>query len=311
MIEVQSLRKVFGPKVAVNGISFSVKKGEILGFLGPNAAGKTTTMRMITGFLPPTSGTARIGGYDILEDPLKAKKLIGYMPELPPLYKEMVVRSYLSFVSDIKKIPKSKRRKRVGEMIEITGLGDVAGRIIGHLSKGYRQRVGLAQALLHDPEVIILDEPTAGLDPRQIIEIRNLIKELGKERTIIISTHILPEVSMTCQKVIIINEGNLVAENSIEGLFKTLKGSESLIVRITRKEEQFQESLKNLEGIISIRKESEGTFHVDVDKSVNMEETIAQKVIQEGFGLKELRRIPPSLEDVFIKLVTEEKGVDA
>lgn len=311
MIEVQSLKKVYGSKIAVNGISFNVKKGEILGFLGPNAAGKTTTMRMITGFLPPTSGTARIGGYDILEEPLKAKRLIGYMPEMPPIYREMIVRSYLSFVSEIKKIPKSRRRKRVEEMIEITGLGDVAGRIIGHLSKGYRQRVGLAQALLHDPEVIILDEPTSGLDPRQIIEIRNLIKELGRERTIIISTHILPEVSMTCQKVIIINEGNLVAENSIEGLFKTLKASESLLVRIARNEEQFQERMKNLDGIISIHKKSEGTFHLDVDKLADMEEMIAQKIIQEGFGFKELKRIPPSLEDVFIKLVTEEKGVEA
>ncbi len=307
MIEVQSLKKVYGPKVAVNGISFNVNKGEILGFLGPNAAGKTTTMRMITGFLPPTSGTAKIGGYDILEDSLKAKRLIGYMPESPPLYKEMVVRSYLSFVSEIKKIPKRKRKKKVDEMIEITGLADVAGRIVGHLSKGYRQRVGLAQALLHDPEVIILDEPTSGLDPRQIIEIRNLIKELGRERTIIISTHILPEVSMTCKKVIIINEGSLVAEDSIEGLLRTLKGSESLIVKISRKDAQFKESLMDLEGIISINKESEGAFRIDVDKSMNMEEVIAQKVIQEGFGFKELRRVPPTLEDVFIRLVTEEK----
>ncbi len=307
MIEVQSLKKVYGPKVAVNGISFNVNKGEILGFLGPNAAGKTTTMRMITGFLPPTSGTAKIGGYDILEDSLKAKRLIGYMPESPPLYKEMVVWSYLSFVSEIKKIPKRKRKKKVDEMIEITGLADVAGRIVGHLSKGYRQRVGLAQALLHDPEVIILDEPTSGLDPRQIIEIRNLIKELGRERTIIISTHILPEVSMTCKKVIIINEGSLVAEDSIEGLLRTLKGSESLIVKISRKDAQFKESLMDLEGIISINKESEGAFRIDVDKSMNMEEVIAQKVIQEGFGFKELRRVPPTLEDVFIRLVTEEK----
>ncbi len=311
MIDVQSLKKVYGAKVAVNEISFKVGKGEILGFLGPNAAGKTTTMRMITGFLPPNSGTAKIGGFDILDEPLEAKRKIGYLPESPPIYKEMIVRSFLSFVSEIKGIPKNYKKKKIEEVIEITGLGEVAGRIIGHLSKGYRQRVGLAQALIHDPEVIIMDEPTSGLDPKQIIEIRNLIKMLGREKTIILSTHILPEVSMTCEKVIIINEGNLVAEDSIESLLRNLKASESLILRISRKDEEFPGALKDLKGIISVLRESEGVFRINIDKSLEMEEVIARKAINEGFGLKELRRVPPSLEDIFLKLVTEEQEVEA
>ncbi len=307
MIEVLGLKKTYGPKIAVDSISFNLGKGEILGFLGPNGAGKTTTMRMITGFIPPTDGTAKISGFDILENPIEAKRKIGYLPESPPLYKEMVVRSYLQFVSEIKEVEKKLSKKRVNDAIELCGLGDVAGRIISHLSKGYRQRVGLAQALLHEPEVLIFDEPTSGLDPKQIIDIRNLIKELGRERTVILSTHILPEVSMVCQKVIIINEGKLVAEDSIEGLTKSLRGSDSVIATIFRNASGFQDTVKRYEGIINIQNKSEFTFQIDMERSSNIADTIAEKIVKDGFGLKELRRVPPNLEEVFIKLITEEE----
>lgn len=307
MIEILSLRKTYGAKVAVDSISFEVKKGEIVGFLGPNGAGKTTTMRMITGFIPPTSGTARIAGFDILEDPIKAKQKIGYLPETPPLYKEMVVRSYLGFVAEVKSVDKRYLKKRVEETIELCGLGDVAGRIIGHLSKGYRQRVGLAQALLNEPEILILDEPTSGLDPRQIIDIRNLIKGLSGERTIILSTHILPEVSMVCQKVLIINEGRLVAQDSIDGLTKSLQGAHSVIANISRNESKFIETVKEYAGVLSIAKEAESAYRIDVEKSSDLVDTLAEKLVLAGFGLRELKRVPPNLEEVFIKLITVEK----
>ena len=307
MIEILSLRKTYGTKVAVDSISFEVKKGEIVGFLGPNGAGKTTTMRMITGFIPPTSGTAKIAGFDILEDPIKAKQKIGYLPETPPLYKEMVVRSYLGFVAEVKSVDKRYLRKRVEETIELCGLGDVAGRIIGHLSKGYRQRVGLAQALLNEPEILILDEPTSGLDPRQIIDIRKLIKSLSGERTIILSTHILPEVSMVCQKVLIINEGRLVAQDSIEGLTKSLQAAHSVIANISRNESKFVETVKEYAGVLSIAKEAESAYRIDLEKSSDLVDTLAEKLVHAGFGLRELKRVPPNLEEVFIKLITVEK----
>ncbi|MEW5806348.1 MAG: ATP-binding cassette domain-containing protein [Acidobacteriota bacterium] len=311
MIEILSLRKTYGEKVAVDSISFNVKKGEILGFLGPNGAGKTTTMRMLTGFIPPTSGTARVAGYDILEDPIEAKKKIGYLPETPPLYREMVVKSYLHFVSEIRGMEKGARKKRIDAIIDICGLGDVAGRIIGHLSKGYRQRVGLAQALLHEPEVIILDEPTSGLDPKQIIEIRNLIKSLGGDRTVILSTHILPEVSMVCQKVIIINEGKLVAEDSIEGLTRSLQGCDSVIATIHREDRMFTEVIRKYPGVLRVHPEGHKVFRIDMEKDSHLADQIAERIIGEGFGLRELKRVPPNLEEVFLKLITEEKEVEA
>ena len=307
MIDILSLRKTYGAKVAVDSISFSVMKGEVLGFLGPNGAGKTTTMRMITGFIPPTSGTVKIAGYDIFENPIEAKRKIGYLPESPPLYKEMVVRSYLQFIAEIKGVQKSKMKKRVNDSIELCGLTDVTKRIIGHLSKGYRQRVGLAQALLHEPEILILDEPTSGLDPRQIIDIRNLIKGLGGERTIVLSTHILPEVSMICKKVLIINEGRIVAEDSIEGLTKSLQASYSVIAHIARNESRFTETVKSYSGVISIAQEGALTFRIDMEKNSDCADTIGEKLVMAGFGLRELRRVPPNLEEVFIKLTTDEK----
>jgi len=232
MIEVQNLTRVFGDKVAIDNISFKVEKGEILGFLGPNAAGKTTTMRILTCYLPATSGTVKISGFDIFDDSLEVRKRIGYLPENPPLYKEMVVDDYLYFVAKIKGVDSKERKKKVAASVERSPIGTVRGRIIGKLSKGYRQRVGLAQALLHDPEVLILDEPTSSLDPKQIIEVRELIKTLDGDHTIILSTHILPEVSMTCERVIIINEGKLVAVDTPENLTSKLRGADKLLLAI-------------------------------------------------------------------------------
>lgn len=236
MIKVKDIVKLYGDFKAVDHISFEVKKGEILGFLGPNGAGKTSTMRMITGALPPTSGTASVAGYDILEDPFEVKKRIGYLPETPPLYQDLTVRSYLDFVSKIKNVAKSDRRDRLEWSLDRCGLTDVASRMIGNLSKGYKQRVGLAQAILNQPEVLILDEPTVGLDPKQIREIRQLIKELSQEHTIILSTHILPEVSMICDRAIIINQGKIKLEGSIDELTKERSLEEVFIDLISQEE---------------------------------------------------------------------------
>jgi ABC-2 type transport system ATP-binding protein len=224
VIEVQHLTKRYGPVTAVDDVSFSVQRGEILGFLGPNGAGKTTTMRVLTGYMPPTDGKAVVAGYDVFEQPIEAKRRTGYLPETPPLYPDMTVRDYLSFVSRIKGVPRAERTARVNEMMEKTRIADVANRHCGKLSKGYRQRVGLAQALMHNPDVLILDEPTAGLDPKQIIETRQLIKALAGDHTIILSTHILPEVSQTCQRVVIINRGKVVAVDTPDNLTSRLQG---------------------------------------------------------------------------------------
>ncbi len=232
MIEVQHLTKRYGPFTAVDDVSFRVERGEILGFLGPNGAGKTTTMRVLTGYMPPTEGKAVVAGYDVLEQPIEAKRRTGYLPETPPLYPDMTVRDYLIFCARIKGVPRAERKSRVGTVMERTRIADMADRHCGKLSKGYRQRVGLAQALLHNPDVLILDEPTAGLDPKQIIETRQLIKELGGDHTIILSTHILPEVSQTCQRVVIINKGHVVAVDTPDNLTSRLRGSETLYVQV-------------------------------------------------------------------------------
>jgi len=218
MIEVRELAKRYGDREVVKGISFTAEQGQVLGFLGPNGAGKTTTMRMLTGFLPPSSGTARVAGFDIFSQSAEVRRRIGYLPENPPLYPDMTVRSYLTFVAKLKGVARARVRTACADVIERTGLGDVAGRLLSHLSKGYKQRAGLAQALIHDPEVLVLDEPTIGLDPRQIIEIRGLIKTLSGDRTVILSTHILPEVAQVCDKVVIINDGRIACEDTIANL---------------------------------------------------------------------------------------------
>jgi len=311
VIEVQHLTKRYGPTTAVDDVSFTVEKGEVLGFLGPNGAGKTTTMRVLTGFMPPTEGKAIVAGYDIFEQPIEAKRRTGYLPETPPLYPEMTVRDYLTFVAKIKGVPKRSRTGRVGELMERTRVADVANRHCGKLSKGYRQRVGLAQALLHNPEVLILDEPTAGLDPKQIIETRQLIKELGGDHTIILSTHILPEVSQTCQRVVIINKGRVVAVDTPDNLTSRLRGSETMLVQVDAPPtDDVKRTLEIVPGVTQVAAaDSRGTvisYEVNSEAGRDVRRQLAAVVVSNGWGLLELRPLRMSLEEVFLHLTTEE-----
>jgi len=302
VIEVMNLTKAFGGRPAIKGVSFKVEKGEILGFLGPNGAGKTTTMRILTCYMPPDSGTARIGGHDVFDSPMEVKKSIGYLPESPPLYAEMTVRSYLDFVAKIRKVPRSQVRPRVDASIERCGLRSVSGRVIGNLSKGFRQRVGLAQAILHDPPVLILDEPTVGLDPEQIIEIRNLIKSLGGEHTIILSTHILPEVTVTCSRVAIISYGEIVQEGSLEGLATAGASVERLRVRVARDGDGVSEAWTRQQGVISsARLDESGTYLLQVEKGEMVREAIAAAAVKAGCGLLEMTPVTRTLEEIYLE----------
>jgi ABC-2 type transport system ATP-binding protein len=311
MIEVQNLKKMYGEHVAVNDVSFSVSKGEILGFLGPNGAGKTTTMRIITGFMPPTSGKVLVDGQDVFDNPLEVKRKIGYLPEHPPLYNDMIVESYVQFAAQIKGVPGWQRKEAVDRALDRCGLQEVKGRLIGNLSKGFKQRVGLAQALVHDPDVLILDEPTIGLDPKQIMEIRALIKEIGSERTVILSTHILPEVTMICQRIVIINEGNVVAVDTYDGLISKLRKAERTAVRLKRMPENAADKLRAVPGVIGVAKDekAENTLIVETPVGSDLSEQIVKVVVNEDWGLVEIRQMPMSLEDVFIKLTTIEEPV--
>ncbi len=314
MISVENLTKYYGVKKAVNNISFNVKKGEILGFLGPNAAGKTTTMRVITCYLSASSGTVRVAGYNVFENPLEVKRLIGYMPENPPLYTDMTVFSYLEFVGSIKGLSGRKLDESIKRVMNLTTIEHVKHRVTGKLSRGYRQRVGLAQALIHDPEILILDEPTAGLDPKQIIETRELIKSLAGQHTIVISTHILPEVSMTCQRVLIINEGKIAAEDSIENLTKRIRGSEIILVEIEGPKNEIGEKLKRIDGVSEVKFQctkdnSLQVFHIETKPNFNVRKELVKIVVSSEWGLNEMRTVSVSLEDVFLKLTTKEEEV--
>jgi ABC-2 type transport system ATP-binding protein len=308
MIEVQSLTKRYGRATAVDGVSFKVEKGEILGFLGPNGAGKTTTMRILTCYLPPTEGTARVAGYDVFQEPLEVKRRVGYIPETPPLYPDMEVTTFLDFCAKIKGIPAKDRKARIADAAEKSRITDVGGKLIGRLSKGYRQRVGLAQAILGNPAVLILDEPTAGLDPKQIIETRDLIRGLGGEHTIILSTHILPEVEMTCGRVVIINKGRVVAEDTPKNLTRRLKGSASLRVEVRGDVAAAQEALAAVPGVTAVRPRPEGAeggvFEVDAEAGRDVRAELAAAVVQRGLGLLGLHQAAMSLEDVFLELTT-------
>jgi ABC-2 type transport system ATP-binding protein len=308
MVEVEGLTKVYGSRVAIWQVSFRVAHGEIVGFLGPNGAGKTTTMRILTGYVPASSGRAIVAGYEVSEHPLEVKARIGYLCESPPLYREMVVRRYLGFVAEIKKVPRSRRRALTDRAIQLCGLEEVAGRVIGHLSKGYRQRVGLAQAILHEPAVLILDEPTSGLDPRQIIDIRRQIKSLAGEQTVILSTHILPEVTMTCSRVVIVNEGQVVAEDSTERLMAGLGHVESVRLRVAREAGGLPELLRAVQGVDEVAREEAGVYRVRLGGGEPARERLAAAVVTSGAGLVELYREQASLEQVFLRLVTEEQG---
>ena len=314
MIEVDNLSKIYGSNLALKAVSFAVQQGEILGFLGPNGAGKTTTMRILAGYLPATSGTAKIAGYDVHEDSLAVRQLIGYLPEIPPLYPEMTVEGFLFFVTRIKRVPAGDRYAKVKLAIQRCGLLDKRKELIRKLSKGYKQRVGIAQALVHDPQVIILDEPTVGLDPRQIIEVRNLIKSLAQEHTIILSTHILPEVSMTCNRVAIINQGKIVATGSPEEMSNKLSSGWGYEVEIEGEMQEIETGLKLLAevpGIQSIEKinldyETRLRVQIKCQPEIEPGKEISNTIVTAGLGLCELRRTRASLEDVFLDLTTGE-----
>jgi ABC-2 type transport system ATP-binding protein len=308
MISVDRLTKVYGQRVAVWRLSFQAAPGEILGLLGPNGAGKTTTMRMVTGFIPPSSGTARIAGHDITLDPLGAKAEIGYLCETPPLYREMTVRGYLAFVAAIKKLPSPRRRPAAERAIELCGLAHVAHRLIGNLSKGYRQRVGLAQAILHQPKVLILDEPTIGLDPRQILEMRQLIRGLRGEQTVILSTHILPEVAAVCSRAVIISEGQVVAEDAIESLTARLGRAQTVHLRVARDGPDLARRFAELPGVSDVTAAGPGAYAIGTDGRDESCERIAAAAVAAGAGVVELTRERASLEDVFLDLVTDDPG---
>jgi ABC-2 type transport system ATP-binding protein len=310
VIEVQHLTKRYGPFTAVDDISFTVDKGEILGFLGPNGAGKTTTMRVLTGYMPPTEGTAIVAGYSLADKPVEAKRRTGYLPETPPLYPDMTVRDYLEFCARIKGVPRADRKARIGQVMERTRVADVADRHCAKLSKGYRQRVGLAQALLGNPEVLVLDEPTAGLDPKQINETRNLIKELRGDHTVVLSTHILPEVSQTCTRVVIINKGKVVAVDTPDNLTSRLRGSETMYVQVDAMGGDAGGTLAGLSGVtrvsVSDTRDSVVGFEVESESGRDVRRDLAAAVVGRGWGLLELRPMRMSLEDVFLKLTTQE-----
>ena len=310
MIEAIQLTKFFDNTPALTDVSFQVEKGEILGFLGPNGAGKTTTMRILTGFIPPTSGTAKIAGFDVLNQSLEVRKRIGYMPENPPLYNEMTVSSFLRFIARLKRVPKGKEKQRIDYVTERCTLENVSGRLIGHLSRGYRQRVGLAQALIQDPEVLILDEPTIGLDPSQIIEIRELIRGLAGEHTVILSSHILPEVEQTCGRVVIINKGKIIAVDTPEKLSVSLRGENVYHVDVRKPSDELKAKLAAIPGVTNLRQEPNGTYILEADKNTDIREQISELVVHEKAGLLELRSVAFTLEDVFVQLTTAEQPVE-
>jgi ABC-2 type transport system ATP-binding protein len=310
VIEVQHLTKRYGRVTAVDDVSFRVERGEILGFLGPNGAGKTTTMRILTGYMPATEGRAVVAGFDVFNEPLEAKRRTGYLPETPPLYPDMTVREYLDFVARIKAVPSAERKSRVDAIMERTRVADMATRHCAKLSKGYRQRVGLAQALIHNPEVLILDEPTAGLDPKQIIETRDLIRNLAGDHTIILSTHILPEVAQTCQRVIIINRGRVVAVDTPDNLTARLRGAETMFVQVDAPGQDVAAALAAIGGVTRVvaadGRGPAGGYEVESDRGTDVRREIARTVVNRGWGLLELRPMRMSLEEIFLQVTTDE-----
>lgn len=311
MISVQNLTKYYGPTLAVNNVSFSIEKGTVVGFLGPNGAGKSTTVRIITCYLSPTAGTVNVDNHDIMTESIEVRKLIGYLPESAPLYPEMNVVDYIKFIREMRRETASANGKRIKEVIGICGLDSVVGKRIGELSKGYRQRVGLAQALIHDPEILILDEPTVGLDPNQIIEIRNLIKELGKEKTIILCSHILPEVEATCNRVLIISEGQIVADGTPDELQASFEGKTKITLQIKGNVDSFSEKIPRIDGVERVinSKPLGGDlieFDLETDKGVDPRERIFNLCVENRSVLLEIKREETSLEDIFRKLTKKD-----
>lgn len=304
MIRVERLCKDYGLRNAVHDLTFNAKKGDILGFLGPNGAGKTTTMRILTGYMPPTSGTVEIGGFDVVEKSLEVRKLVGYMPESVPLYNDMTVMEYLTYMGEFHKLPDLD--DRVDEVLEKVHLDDRAGGYIGNLSKGMRQRLGLAQAILHRPEVLILDEPTIGLDPAQIIEVRNLIREIGKEHTVMLSTHILTEVQQVCNRVIIINRGQIVAEDTPSGLQARLTGAERVSIKIRGEVVDLVPILSKLPGVLSAESANESEVEISMAAGQDIRPEIARQIIKNGFDLLQMQSSNLSLEEIFMQLTQDE-----
>jgi len=314
MIEIQNLTKSYGQIKAVDGISFTVEKGEVLGFLGPNGAGKSTTMNIITGFIPSTEGTVKVCGYDIMENPAEVKKRIGYLPELPPLYMDMTVSEYLNFVAELKDVSSKQKKSQISDILELVKLVDVRSRLVKNLSKGYKQRVGLAQSLLGNPEVLILDEPTVGLDPMQIIEIRKLIKALGKQHTIILSSHILPEVSAVCERVVIINKGKIAAIDTPENLSKGMETISKLSVTIDGPKSSIISSIEGVYGIKYVEPHIEKSkdvieYIIESDKDIDIRRPLFFAMAKAGYPIIELKSLDLSLEEIFLQLTTQEKEV--
>ena len=312
MIEAKELTKRYGNFPAIENVNFEVKKGEVVGFLGPNAAGKTTTMRIITGFMPPTSGTATVSGYDVVDKSLEARRLIGYLPETVPLYTDMTVDGYLNFMGTLRGMNPKRIRARTGDVIGICRLGDYRKTIIGKLSKGFRQRVGIAQAIIHEPQVLVMDEPTIGIDPIQVVETRSLIKDLGKEHTIILSSHILPEVSMVCQRVLIIHEGQIMAEDTPRNLARRLQGVEKLAVEIRGPEPQVTKALRGIRGVVNVSHtpsddgDDRFIYNVEAQRGLDLRTTISRVVISNGWGLLTIQLVGMSLEEIFLRITTTE-----
>jgi ABC-2 type transport system ATP-binding protein len=316
MIEVQDLTKRYGPVTAIRDVSFSVAPGEIVGFLGPNGAGKSTTMRILSCFMPASSGTARVAGYDVFRESMQVRQRIGYLPENVPLYTDMRVAPYLDFVAEVKGVSRSQRKARVAEVMERCGIRDVQGRLIGKLSKGYRQRVGLAQALVNDPQALILDEPTIGLDPRQITQIRELIKSLAGERTVILSTHILPEVSMVCSSVIIINKGAIVARGPIDTLVEQFFPASRVQVELLGPPEAVRAALASIPGVTAVAEgggalNGLGSYVVESVRGRDVRTEIFMLAAQQKWELRELRRVGMTLEEVFMRIVAGEEPAPA
>jgi len=301
MIEVKNLSKNYGDRAAIRSLNFKIEKGDVVGLLGPNGAGKSTTMKILTGYMSPSSGTALVGGVDVFEQPLEVKKKIGYLPETPPLYLDMVVEDYLGYVAQLKKVPQDQIKKNIEKSLIKTQLLSVRKRLIRNLSKGFKQRVGIAQALVSDPEILVLDEPTVGLDPKQVAEIRQLINELKGSHTIILSTHILSEVQATCNKVIIIHQGQIVAQDSIEQIEKAHQSQNHVQVQI-KTERDFAEQVKKISGVDKVDKISNGRYHIHFQGENNVIENIAQLIVNQSYGLQEISLQKNQLEDVFLKL---------
>jgi ABC-2 type transport system ATP-binding protein len=314
LIQVENISKHYGRHIAVDGLNFTVQKGEILGFLGPNGAGKSTTMNIITGYLSATTGSVKVDGLDILEYPLEVKAKIGYLPEFPPLYPDMTVTEYLDFVSEIKKVAAAAKKQSLEKIMDLVKIGDVRGRLIKNLSKGYKQRVGLAQALLGNPQILILDEPTVGLDPKQIIEIRSLIQQLGQEHTIILSSHILPEVSAVCERVIIINRGRIVAGDTPENLSKGLTASSKLILRVAGATTEVTQTLQSVPGVRlveaqGVREPETVDILVEAEKDIDIRRPIFNALSAAGQPILMMRSLDLTLEEIFLQVTTQEQEV--